>query len=73
MVQSLEAEKKAMKALIEEAEKFKLKIQVQEQQIRADTFEKENARPPPPSPANSAKSLRDRKYCPWTLCDLISG
>ena len=51
MVQSLEADKKAMKALIEQAEKFKLKMQVQEQQIRADTFEKENARPPPPSPA----------------------
>eukprot|EP01045_Picozoa_sp_COSAG04_P004790 COSAG04_NODE_213_length_20096_cov_7.878632_10_plen_590_part_00 len=61
------------KALIEEAEKLKLKIQMQEQQIRADIFEKENARPPPPSPANSAKSLRDRKYCPWTLCGIFSS
>ena len=50
MVQSLEAEKEALQKMALEAT----------QKVEA---EKENViLAPPPSPANSAKSLRDRKY-----------
>ena len=61
MVQSLEAEKEALQKMALEAT----------QKVEA---EKENViLAPPPSPANSAKSLRDRKYCPWTLCGIFSS